>query len=402
MKSSFKKIPGSKIEGEVVLDQSDFKPYWDSAFESAMSKVELKGFRPGTAPKELAEQAVDKDKVFEEAARDAVRFSLDKAIEENQWTLIDQPRIELLFGESGLKYKAILTVFPEIKLGNYKKIAKKIFAEKTEIKVEPAEVERSLDWLRNSRAKTVRVSREARKGDVVDINFESFIDGKAVEERNLKSDKFILGQGHFMPGFEEKLENREEGENLVFSLTAPSDYWQENLRSKNIEFRVKINAVFQRDLPELTDEFVKGLGQFQSAEELKKSVYDGLLMEKKQKEQERKKAKILEEIIKDSRIDLPEIMVEKTLSSMIVDLKPMIQSSGKSEEEIRSRLKPRAESNVSNNLVIYKIAKLEHLEPTKEEVEAEARAQNLDVQKFYDYSYSVVQNKKVFKYLESL
>ena len=80
MKSSFKKIPGSKIEVEVVLDQSDFKPYWDSAFESAMSKVELKGFRPGTAPKELAEQAVDKDKVFEEAARDAVRFSLDKAI----------------------------------------------------------------------------------------------------------------------------------------------------------------------------------------------------------------------------------------------------------------------------------------------------------------------------------
>src|SRR3990167_11071625 len=134
MKSSFKKIPGSKIEGEVVLDQSDFKPYWDSAFESAMSNVELKGFRPGTAPKELAEQAVDKDKVFEEAARDAVRRTLDDVVEENKWSLIDQPSIELRPAELGLKYKTTLTVFPDIQLGNYKKIAKKILAEKTEIK----------------------------------------------------------------------------------------------------------------------------------------------------------------------------------------------------------------------------------------------------------------------------
>src|SRR3989344_3162997 len=150
-KSTLKKLPGSKIELEVILDREEFQSYWQTAYDRALSQIHLKGFRPGTAPKELADQAVDKEKVFQEATTGSVRWSLDKIIQENNWTIIDKPKIEVDEYKLGLKYKAILTIFPEIQLGNYKKIAKKFFSEKKEIKMEPAEVDKALEWLRQSK-----------------------------------------------------------------------------------------------------------------------------------------------------------------------------------------------------------------------------------------------------------
>src|SRR3989344_8812628 len=136
MKSSFKKLSGSQIELEVELDQKEFEPYWKEAHEKAFKSVDIKGFRPGAAPKELAEKAVDQEKVFSEAANRAVRITLDEVAQDNNWTIIDAPKIELTDAQLGLKYKGTLTLFPEVKLGNYKKIAKKVFGEKKEIKAE--------------------------------------------------------------------------------------------------------------------------------------------------------------------------------------------------------------------------------------------------------------------------
>src|SRR3989344_5146611 len=126
MKSSFKKLPASQIELEVVLDQKEFVEYYQPVYDRALSSVHLKGFRPGTAPKEMASQAVNQEKVFEEAVNQAVRKQLHDLVQENDWKLIDQPKIEVIEdpkNPAGLKFKATLTVFPEIKLGNYKKIA---------------------------------------------------------------------------------------------------------------------------------------------------------------------------------------------------------------------------------------------------------------------------------------
>src|SRR3989338_4069700 len=113
MKSTVKKLPGSQVELEVSLEQKDFQPYWDQVYQEALSSVQLKGFRPGTAPKEMAEQAVDKEKVFDQAANQAVHFSLNDTTKGNEWILVDQPYVEVLPSDSGLKYKATLTIFPE-------------------------------------------------------------------------------------------------------------------------------------------------------------------------------------------------------------------------------------------------------------------------------------------------
>src|SRR3989344_6620497 len=152
MKNSFKKLPGSRVELEVSLEQKEFLPYYQSAYEAALKNVHLKGFRPGTAPKDLADGAVDKEKVFSEAAQTAIRWSLDEIAKDNEWTLVDSPKITVEDSKDlGLVYKAELTIFPEIKIGNYKKIAKKILGEKKEQSVDPKEIDQTLEWIRNQR-----------------------------------------------------------------------------------------------------------------------------------------------------------------------------------------------------------------------------------------------------------
>lgn len=380
MKSNFKKLPGSKIELEVALDQNEFKSYWNVAHEQALSRVQLKGFRPGAAPKELAEQAVDKDKVFEEAAKAAVRFSLDGITQDNNWVMIDTPQIEIQeSGGAGLKYKTTLTLFPDIVLGNYQKLAPKIFSDKKPVMVEEKEIQQSLEWLKNSRAKIVRTDRQAKIGDVVDIDLESTVDGKPLD--SFKGERFIVGQSHFLAGFDSQLENHKEGEELVFFLTAPADYWKEDLRGKKIDFKVHLNGVFDRQLPEVTDEFAKGLGKFANVEDLKNSVRDGLRQEKEMKERDQLRIKFLDELVKASKIDVPEIMIEKTLEKMADNFKHLISSGKKTEPELKNELRPRAKNNVENNLLLYKIAETEKIE--------------------YDPKQGV-DNEKVFEYLESL
>ena len=251
------------IELEVILDQKEFKKHWDDAYNYAIANIHLKGFRPGTAPKELADAAIDKEKVFSEAANDAVRNSLDEISKDNNWVIIDKPQVTVDEHNTGLKYKVVLTIFPEVKLGNYKKIAKQIFSEFVEsakaIKVEPAEVDKAIEWVRQSR----------KKDDIV---------------------------------------------------------------------------------PEFNDEFVKTLGNFQNVEEFRKNVTDGLRMEKEFREKDKARARVLEEIVKDSKIDVPNIMIERTLDRIAGD-----------KNDLRDKFRDKAKENVLGNLVLYKIAEEEKL-----------------------------------------
>ena len=424
MKYSFKKLPNSIVEAEAVLDHQEFLNYYQPVYDAALSAVHLKGFRPGTAPKDLADKAIDKEKIFHEAVAKAAQLSLKEITEDNNWQLIDQPKIEVLENDpltgKGLKFKATLAVFPEVKLGDYKKIAKKVIKENTtEISISEKEIEDSIKWILNSRSKLTRVNKSAEKGDVLDIDFAGFADGKALDGTSGKADNFVLGEGKFIPGFEENLLNHKEGESVEFSVTFPGDYWKEDMRNKKVDFKAKIHGVFNRELPELTDEFAKTLGKFESTSDLRKNVREGMAKEKADKEKERTRLKIIEEIIKDSKIELPEIMVNRTLDGMVSEYKAYSNMAKTlkpekelEEDKVRKTFEERAKNSVASNLVFYQIVKDENLEPKPEEVEAEVsqflkadaslKSKNIDPQRLYDYSYGIVQNRKVFEYLESL
>ena len=409
------------METEVTLSHQEFLNYYQPVYDQALSSVNLKGFRPGTAPKDLADQAVDKEKIFNEATNKAVRDALQEINGDNNWQLVDQPKIEVLESEPsadfGLKFKATLTVFPEVKLENHQKIVKKILNDNVKDSViSDDELDKSINWILNSRAKLTRANKEAKKGDVIDIDFSGFLDGKALDGASGKADNFVLGEGKFIPGFEDNIISHKEGDNLEFSVNFPKDYWKEDLRDKKIDFKVALKGVFERQMPELTDEFVKGLGSFQTVEEFKNSVREGIKKEKDEREKERIRLKIVDELIKNSQIDFPRIMIDKTLDNMVAEYRSMVPLSEnkKSEDEasLRGRLEEKAKKDIATNLVLYQIAKDQKIEPAPDEVEAEvnkflthsefSKRPKIDPQRLYDYSYGIVQNQKVFEYLESL
>jgi trigger factor len=179
------------------------------------------------------------------------------------------------------------------------------------------------------------------------------------------------------------------------------------LRRKQLDFTVVIHGVFERTLPELNDEFVAKLGPaFKTVEDLKKNIREGLTAEKQEKENEKLRIKALEAIAKDSKMDIPAILIERTLDSMVADLDRMLPpGENKNPEalkkEMREKFRERATSNVSSNLVMYKLAGVEKLEPTAEELGAEAIKMGVDIEKEHDYIYGTLQNKKVFEFLEA-
>lgn len=412
MKYEFKKLPDSIIEIEAALDHQEFLSYWETVHNQALASVNLKGFRPGAAPKELAEGAVDKEKIFQEAASEAINDNLKKIIEENGWQLVDQTKVEVLESQVGLKFKAVIVVFPEIKLGNYQKIAKRILKDgRKDISVGEDEIQKSIQWALNSRTKLIRVAREAKTGDAVIVNFSGSVDGQTLEELSRKDEQLILGEKKFPLEFEESVIGRKEGESWQCVVSFPGNYRQESLRNKKVDFQVALREIFERETPELTDEFVKGLGKFENVESFRNSVKEGLLKEKLEKEKEKLRLKMMDEIIKDSKIELPKVMVERVAKNMMEEYKSLlsqldkkdIKSGQEIESRIEKQIEAKAQNSVAANLALYQIAKEQGLEPTDEEIEKEANVllkDKIDSDKLYDYIYGEVRNRKVFNYLE--
>lgn len=408
MKTDIKKLEKSQVEVEVELTDEEFKEYYQPEYDKALSEVELKGYRKGQAPKEIADGAIDKEKIFEEALQKAVRTSLDKVTKENDWTLIDQPRVEVIESLKNVKYKATLTLFPEVKLGDYKALAKEVFKGKVEVTITDEEADKTLDWLLKSRAALTRVAREAKMGDLIEVDLEAESEGKLIPNTSLKGERIVIGESQFIEGFDDKISGHKEKEDFAFSITAPKDYWQKELQGKQLDFKGKIISVYERKIPELNDDFAKGLGEkIKSVDDLKKSIKEGMTMEKEQKEMEKKRVELLTKLAKDSKMDVPQILIDRTLDGLVANMKQMMPKEAVKDEkeldvELRKRLKEQAETNVQSHLVLYKLAKEEGLEPTKEEIEAEAKLAQVDPNTAQGYIYDRIQNQKVFNFLESL
>ncbi|MDP3880921.1 MAG: trigger factor [bacterium] len=409
MKKDIKQLPGSKVELSVELTKEEFEPHWQAAYETQAKNVKVKGFRAGKAPKEFVDSSVDKDKAFSEALREAVGKNLSDLSAERDWVIIDQPQVEVseLTDDGGLKYSATLTLFPEIKLADYKKLAKKILAEKKEPKFEEEEVAKSIEYLQNSRAKEIRVEREAKDGDLLEIDVETKCGGELVPGATLSKDRFILGQSKFIEGFDKKLIAKKAGEEFEFSLPVPADYWQKDYAGKAFDFKLKVQGVFEREVPELNDEFAKTLSpQIKNVKDLEDNIREGLKQEKEKKELERVQIKLVEEIAEESKMEIPEVMKERMLEAMVAETMSMmggrqVTDQEKMKAEMRKQFAKEAEKRVKVNLVLHEIAKQENLEPSKKEIEDMAKLQNLDVDKYYDYIYGNLQNKKIFAFLNS-
>lgn len=425
-----KKLPKSQVEFEQIVPQKVWEAHLDAAAEEASKEINIAGFRPGKAPRNLVEQRVGKAALINAAAEKAIQKNYVDFIVREKLEVIGSPKVELLEVEEGkdLKYKATVSVMPEVKVkDSYLKAVKKVNEEFKDKKPEAKEeeVQLELEKLANSRVKLVIVNREARKNDSVEVDFEVLMGGVMIEGGKSTKHPLVIGKGVFIPGFEEQIIGMNAGDEKEFELNFPESYHKKDLAGKLATFKVKMLLVQERQTPELNDEFAVSLGKFKNLEELKKNVREGMEHENEHKLKDEKRTKQIDEIVKNTEVDLPEILITEEIARMFREFEHQLAPMGmnldqylsqlkKDRKELEKDWKPQAEKRVLSALAMTEIAKMEDIKVDPKEVEEEINKtlqyyknvkdfeKNIDMEGLYKYSKGTLENEKVFEYLEKL
>lgn len=426
MNYTIQKLPKSGVELKVEILWEEFEKFNEEAIINLGKNLKIEGFRPGHIPKEIIEQKIGKMAVLEEAAELAIKENYQKIIrqlsEEKNTVPISQPQVEIqkLAQGNPFEFKISVYILPEVSLPDYKKIAGGVG--KKEITVTDKDVEDSLAWLQKSRAKFSLKNDASKKGDFVEIEYSS----PQIEAGKIYKDGFILGEGRFFSGFEENLENMKDGEERGFSVQFPDDYSQKDLVGKKIGFLAKMKSVQKMELPEISDDFAKNLGNFADLAALKENIKEGLSLEKEKEEINRVRAEILEKITAASACEIPEILIDSEKNRILEELKDRVKKGlqisfeeylskvNKSEKDLLDSFLEQAQKRVKSSLVLKEIAKKENISSSEEEISAEinnflkaypdiklAQGQ-FDLERLKEYTKEAVLNEKTFKLLESL
>ncbi len=433
----FTKLSKSRIEFEITVAWADWGKYLDQAAEEVSKEIKISGFRPGKAPRNIVEQKVGKGVVLNAAAEKAVQKTytdfVRRLAEKEKLEVIGQPEIvlEKLEEDKEFIFKANVAVMPEVELKEkYKKAIKKINAEHKEKKAEinDDEIELEMEKLANSRVKLVTVRRAAKTNDSVEIDFTVLVGCVPIEGGTSKNHPLIIGRGVFIPGFEDNIIGMQEGEEKEFELPFPADYHKKDLAGKPASFKVRMNLVQERQVPELNDEFAKSLGNFENLEALKKNIREGLLEERAANLKEQKRNDYIEKIIENSEIELPEILThseirqmmhefEQNLAPMGMSLDQYLEKLKKDRKELEKDWEPMAEKRVKSALLLKEIARLEEIAADSTEIEAEMNKtmqfaaanknvknpeKNIDMERLYNHAKGMLKNEKVFNFLEKL
>lgn len=421
-----KKLPKSQVEIQISVPAAEFEKFIDEAAEELSKDLKIDGFRPGKAPRNIVEQKIGAEKILAHGAERAIKKTYVDAIVKNKLDTIGEPKITITKIAKGndLEYKAVAAVMPGITLSNYRKDVKAV--KKTPSpKATEEQIQKELENLQKSRAKLVTVSRVAKKGDRVEIDFEVLVDGKPIEGGTAKKHPLTIGENYFIPGFEDQLVGMKEQEEKEFELAFPKSYHQKELAGFPARFKVKMTLVQEKDLPKIDDEFAKNLGKFENLESLKKSLSEGIELEQKKKNEEKWRTETIGKVAAGSQIDFPDLLVEQELDKMMAEFEQNIAQMGlkletylenikKSKSEIVKGWQETAEKRVRSALVLKEIAKVEEIEVPAKEIEEEMSRvmayyksvpdmeKNVDMEKLHDYTKGILTNEKVFKFLESL
>jgi trigger factor len=423
METSIEKLPKSKIKIIFELTPDELKPYLNRAVSEMGKNLNVKGFRPGTAPQEIIEKEIGKEKIFQEGIQEAVRKTYVEIILEKKIQAIGTPEVKITkqAENNPLVFEAIVAVLPEVKLGDYKNL--RIEKSNAEVEVKDEEIENSLKYLQESRAKLITVKRGAKKGDRVEIDFITRLGDVKIENGESKNHPLIIDQGRFVKGFEEQLEGMEENQTKNFNLNFPDDYQKKDLAGKKVDFEVKMNLVQERQMSAIDDEFAKELGGFKDLENLKKSVKEGILSEKKEKEKEKRRQKIMEKLVQESEMELPDVLIEQETEKMFrefeMNVKKMalepdkyLEKIGKTADELKKEWRGQAEKRIKGALVLKEIAEKEKIEISNEELEEETNKvlknissanqakKDVDLEDLKNYTKDVLMNEKVFEMME--
>ena len=386
-----------KEKNQVVLSITVEADVFEAACEKSYRKnahsINIQGFRKGKAPRKIIEKLYGPEIFYDDAMNACIPDAYEAAVAEAGLKVVSQPSITDVDVKDGeFVFTAVVYVKPEVSVKDYKGIE----AEKDEAAVTAEEVEAELTRMQDRNARQVSVEREAKKGDIVNLDFEGFVDGVAFEGGKGEKFDLELGSGMFIPGFEEQLEGKKAGDECDVDVVFPETYQEKTLAGKPAVFKCRINEVKENQKPALDDEFAKDVSEFDTLADLKADI------EKKQQESKTASAdnafqeRVMDKVIENLEADIPEAMVETQLDRVAEDFsyrlamqgmefESYLKMTGMTKEQFRQVFKPQALRQVKIRLALEKIAELEGLEVTDEDLNAEfaklAENNKMDVEK---------------------
>lgn len=391
LKSS-NKVDTNVWELEVSVDGDTFKDAVTKAYLKQRKNITIPGFRKGKAPRAFIEKYYGEGVFYEDALEAIYPDAVASAIEEAKLEPVDTPYdLEIPeMGNDGVTMKFKVTVKPEVELGEYKGLK----ATKKSTKVTADEVKAELARMQEQNSTVSDVDdRAVKKNDIVVIDFEGFVDGKAFDGGKAEKYELTIGSNQFIPGFEDQIIGHKIGDKFDVNVKFREDY-QADLASKDAVFKIKLHGIKVKEVPALDDEFAKDVSEFDTLDELKKDIKKQLEKRKNDDAENELHNTLLEEVAKGIKAEIPEAMIEKTIDDDVNEYSYRLQSQGLKLETylkytgmdmkgFREGFKERAETQVRLNLALEKIIEKEKIEVTEEDIEAEykkyADAYNMDI-----------------------
>lgn len=379
MEYNIRSKENSHIIIDYTVDMAEFEPYIEQAYQKNKSKYAIAGFRKGKVPRKIVELNFGKEIFYDDALNLMLPDHYDLSIQELGLEPVAQPTFDLeQIDEDGIKYYANVIVRPEVTLGQYKDF--EIEAPSTDVSDE--EVDRAIDLERekNARLKTIE-DRPAQSGDIVNIDFVGKVDDVPFEGGSAEGFDLTLGSGQFIPGFEDQLIGKSIGDEVAVAVTFPEDYAEE-LASKDAIFDVTIHGISEKELPELDDEFVKDISEFDTLDEYKASVREKLVEDKTNYSKNFVQNESINKAIEAMEVVIPDEMVASELENMVhefehqlghqgLELAQYFEFTGLTEEQLKEQMKPEALNRIKGSLLFEAVIKAEGIEVSEEEIDAE-------------------------------
>ncbi|MBD5545921.1 MAG: trigger factor [Lachnospiraceae bacterium] len=383
MSVQVEKLEKSMAKLTIEVSAEELEKALQKAFLKNKNKISVPGFRKGKVPRQMVEKMYGPEIFYEDAANELIPEAYEQAVEECGEDIVSSPTIDVTQIKKGepFIFTAEVALKPPVKLGKYKGVK----VEKADTEVTDEEVDAQINKERENNARNIEVTdRAVKDGDMTVLDFEGFVDGTAFEGGKGENYPLTIGSGAFIPGFEEQLIGAEIGKEVEVNVTFPEDYQAEELKGKAAVFKCTIKEIKEKELPELDDEFASEVSEFDTLEEYKADVKAKLTEEKVKEAKNEKEAAVIEAIVNDSEMEIPEAMLTTQQRQMVDEFAQRIQMQGLSLDQyfqftgttydkMIEQVKPQAEKRIKSRLVLEEIVKAENIEASEEDFEEEIK-----------------------------
>lgn len=383
MSLQVEKLENNTAKLTIEVAAEEFDKAIQAAYKKNKNKFNVPGFRKGKVPYAMVEKMYGAAVFYEDAANDIIPKAYADAAAESELEIVARPEINVTQIEKGKPFifEAEVTLKPEIKLGKYKGVK----VEAMDTTVTDEDVQAELDKVKEQNARLVAADDKAvEDGDQTTIDFEGFVDGVAFEGGKGEDYPLTIGSHAFIDTFEEQLIGKKVGEEVEVNVTFPEDYQAEELAGKPAMFKVTVKEIKVKEYPEVDDDFAQDVSEFDTLDEYKADIRKNLEEKKAQEAEADKESKVIEAIVNDSEMDIPEKMIEAQCQQMVeefaqniamqgISFEQYLQFTGGSVEQLTEQVKPQAEARIQSSLVLEAIVAAENIEATDEEYDEEVK-----------------------------